>query len=318
MAIFRHGRTVDLSYRSWRSEKANMLFDSLARLVVFAEVVEAGSIAEAARRLGIVKSALSERLTDLEASLGVKLLERSARGVRPTEAGALILGPAKGIRREGEIALAALREAEAPRGTLRISIPAGIADRLVLPALARFLGDFPGISLDVVATDAIVDLDEARVDVALRLGWIDDGRFIARPLRRLERVVFASPAYLARAGTPSRPSDLEGHDWIGFAAFGRTPSLRFTGTDGTMSEVMLACRVHTTSAHTLRSWALEGVGVTHMPDTAVSAEIASGALVRVLADWQLPAPTLYVVYRPERYRPANAKRLIDFLVAAFR
>lgn len=295
-----------------------MKLDTLARMVVFAEVMEAGSIAAAARRLGVVKSALSERLTDLEGQLGVKLLERSTRGVRPTEAGALLLGHAKAIRREAETAVAALREAEEPRGTLRISIPAGIGDRLILPVLARFLASYPGISLDIVATDEIVDLDKTRIDLSIRLGWIEDGRFVARALRPLERIVFASPAYLARIGPIERPSDVEQVDWIGFAAFGRSPVLRFTGLDGSAAEVTVSCRVHTTSAHTLRSWALEGVGVTHMPNVAVADEIDSGALTRVLPAWRLPAPQLYLVYRPERHRPANARRLIEFLVEAFR
>jgi DNA-binding transcriptional LysR family regulator len=291
----------------------------LDRIGLFALVAETGSVAEAARRLGVVKSSVSTRLARLERDLAARLFDRSAAGMRLTEAGLSLQVHARAILKEAEAAIVALRAQEAPRGTLRVSMPAGIADPVVLPALARFLEAFPGIGLDIVATDAILDLDVERIDVALRVGWIEDGRFVARRLTSLTDVLCAAPSYLAAVAPFERPSDLERCAWIGFRAFGARQTLHLTDAAGSTVDVTVDCRVATTSGLQIKHWAVAGAGVCRMPVETMAEELADGRLVRVLPTFvTTPAASLYLVHRAERQRPANVRRLIDFLVEAFR
>lgn len=286
--------------------------EQLHRLVILAEIADAGSVSEAARRLGVGKSSVSHHVAELEREAGARVLDRVGRGVRLTPLGEEMAAHGRTIAREGRAALAAAREAEQPRGSLRVAMPAGIADALVIPMLARFLDRYPGIRLDVSAADRVVDIAAEGIDVAFRIGGVADGAFVARPLFRGIDIFVASPAYLSAAPEIARPADVPLHPWIGFRAFGEQQSLTVEGEDGSAAEILVAARVLTTSGLSIRHWALAGAGLARIPAFTVADELADGRLVRVLPGHVCGRPVLHAAYMPERFRPANVKRLVDF------
>ena len=197
-------------------------------------------------------------------------------------------------------------------------MPAGIADALLIPMLAAFLDKYPAIAVEAVAIDLLLDLAAERIDVAFRIGGAEDGRFVVRKLYEDRNIFVASPGYLAEAPRIEIPADLSRHPLIGFAAFGRRQIFQIEADDGGHAEVEMTCRVTTTSGLAIKHWALAGVGVARMPKRIVQEELASGALTRVLSGHTTQHPVLSVVYTPERFRPANARRLIDHAIAYFK
>lgn len=288
------------------------------RLMVLAEVADAGGIAPAARRLGVVPSAVSHHLAALERAIGVKLLRRLGRGVELTAVGQELAVRGRAIAREAEAAAMTAREAEEPRGHLRIGMPAGIADALIIPLLAAFLEAYPGITLQAVAADHRADLAAEGLDAAFRIGLVEDGPFVARRLHVAEDIFVAAPALLARLPQIQAPADLRGLPFVGFEAFGRQQSLLVEeGGTGARTEVELTCRVTTTSGIAIRHWAVAGAGLARLPDFAVREELDSGRLIRVLPRHSAGRPALHLLYMPERHRPANVRRLIEFSLRYF-
>jgi molybdate transport repressor ModE-like protein len=291
--------------------------ENIHRLTVLAEIADSGSISAAARRLGVVKSSVSHHIAALERSIGAKVLHRSGRGVALTALGEVLAGHGRTIAKEAGAALVAAKEAEAPHGTVRISMPSGIADATLVPMLAAFLERYPGLRIDAVATDTMLDLVDDRIDVAFRIGGILDGPFVARRLLHDHNIFVAAPAYLARAPAIAAPADLAGHPLIGFAAFGQRQTFQLQGRDGRGLEVEMTCRVTTTSSLAIKHWTLAGVGVARYPERVVTDELRQGRLVNVLPGYINAHPPLSIAYMPERFRPANVRRLIEHAVRYF-
>jgi molybdate transport repressor ModE-like protein len=292
--------------------------ERIHRLAVLAEVADCGSISGAARRLGLVKSSISHHIAALEDEIGAKLLDRAGRGVRLTAVGEVLAAHGKTIIKEANQALQAAKVAEMPQGSLRISVPAGIADPFILPMLASFLRRYPGLSLEVVATDDMVDLAAERIDVAFRIGNIESGPFVARKLTEDRNIFVASAQYLARSHPISVPADLNRHEFIGLAAFGKRQFFQLEASDGSRTEIEMHCRVTTTHGFGILSWAQAGVGLARMPLGLVKPNLENGSLVRVLPDYTAGTFPLSAIYMPERFRPANARRLIDHAIAHFK
>jgi DNA-binding transcriptional LysR family regulator len=207
-----------------------------------------------------------------------------------------------------------LRPGDGFTGTLRITCPAGLVDDLLLPALADYLQLHPSLRYELLPTDAPLDLRATPVDLALRFGWLPDGDFVARPLASFAELVCASPAYLARRGTPATPADLSDHDWVGYAGFGREQTLRFATPSGGVEDVSVSPRVLTSAAGSIATWLCAGAGLSRQPEPAVRAHLQAGRLVAVLPGYTLPGPSLFAVYlrrsASERVRP-----LLQFLAA---
>lgn len=287
-------------------------------LIVLAEIADSGSLTGAAARLGLVKSSISHHVAALERRLGIKVLDRSGRGVTLTPVGITLAAHGRAIRAEARSAEIAAKESEQPRGTLRISMPSGIADAILIPMLTNFLISFPGIDIDAVATDQMLDLARERIDVAFRIGGAEDGPFIARRLYEDRNIFVAAPSYLATAPAIAIPADLSRHPLIGFAAFGKVQSFQIESEHESRIEVEMRCRVTTTSGLAIKHWAIAGAGIARMPVYVANDDIAAGRLVRVLPRHDAQHPVIHAVYLPERFRPANARRLIDFALAWFK
>lgn len=288
---------------------------SFAALETFLKVVEAGSITAAAEQIGIAKSAVSTRIADLEAAVGVRLLTRSKKGVAPTAAGERMRAHGQELLSGVERALQDVRRDEGKlSGSLRISVPAGIADEILVPVVSAFMLQHPRIRVDVLATDSLVDLRQAGIDVALRFGWIESGDFVARKLAQFGESLVASPKYLQDQPPIASPSDLARHAWIGYAGFGgTTQTLKLREAGGRQQQVAIECRLRTSNAPSQKAWCLAGLGITRLPDFLVHRELAQGTLISLLPAFQLDGPSLYVVYLSDRYRTSAAKALVQFL-----
>lgn len=288
-------------------------------LELFAQVVDAGSISAAADRLGVAKSSVSTQLKSLETELGVRLLTRSKAGVLRTEPGHRMYEHAKRLLAQMDSAFEDVRaEESSPSGALRVAMPAGIADPLLVPALARFLHRYPKIRLDVQATDDLVDLRQSAIDVALRFGWVRDGDFVARKICQFREVVCASPQYLASGEAIHEPDDLVNHYWIGFTGFGGVQqTVEMKDRAGRLRRVAVSCRVRTSNAPSQKYWALAGAGLTRLPHFVVQDELAEGRLVTVLEAFELDGPSLYAVHLPDRYKSGVVKALLGFLETDF-
>lgn len=290
--------------------------DQYKRMAVFAEVVAAGSMTAAARQLAMTPSAVSQHLRLLEESLGLSLLHRSTRRLTLTEAGERYHAGCAAMvaaARDADQALVHLRDE--PEGELRLAAPAGFGGLLAV-ALAP-LRRYPRLSLRLMLDDTLIDLIEARVDVALRVGALADSSLVARKLGSMGRQLCASPAYLAERGWPAQPQDLLHHDWLGGKSGPASADmLELLGPDGERQVVRLEGRVQAqvTALHAL---CVAGWGIS----TGVSEDdrraLADGRLLPVLPGWRLSSLPVYAVTPRRGEQPAKVRHALDLLTTYF-
>jgi DNA-binding transcriptional LysR family regulator len=291
--------------------------DQLKRMAIFAEVVAKGSLTAAARQLGMTPSAVSQHLRQLEASLGLALLHRSTRRLTLTEAGeryhtgcAAMVAAA----RSAEQALVRLRDE--PEGELRLTAPVGFGS-LLAAALAP-LRAHPKLTLHLLLDDAVVDLIEERVDIALRVGMLADSSLVARKLGSMTRQLCASPAYLAERGWPAHPQDLLQHDWL--ASRPKTAGvemLDLTGPDGERQTLRLEPRVQASQVSALHALYLAGWGIGMAVSEDDRQALADGRLLPILPGWRMTNLPVYAVTPRRGEQPAKVRHTLDLLVAYF-
>jgi DNA-binding transcriptional LysR family regulator len=294
----------------------------LGDLAILSRVLAAGSLSAAAAQLGVAKSSVSARITALEREVGVPLLIRARSGMRPTPAGERLAAGGRGLVAEAEGLLAEVRAgAQALSGTLRLTCAVGVADSILVPLLAGFIARHPALSVDMLATDLIVDPRREGVEIAFRFGWLrrpEEG-FVARRIGTYEGALVASPSYLAAAGRPRTPAEFEAHAWIGSPAFGgmRQP-LRLHDGSGRRHDLTMTCRIRTTAPTQQREWALAGLGITRLPRFLVAADLAAGRLEQVLPGYRYEGPSLFAVYARENARASRLRALLAHVQAAAR
>ena len=280
---------------------------------VFAAVVEAESFTGAARALGRTKSAVSKAVGRLEDRLGVRLLNRTTRRIALTEAGAAFHARCLRILAEVEDAeREAARLTAAPRGTLRVNAPVTFGIMHLAPRLPLFLAEYPEVSVDITLSDRTIDLVEEGVDLAVRIGQLDDSTLRARRLAPFRHLVCAAPAYWDRHGRPRRPAELGRHNCLGYSYLSTGDSWRFAGADGEAA-VRISGSLRSNNGDLLRAAALAGVGVVLAPSFIVSRDVAEGRLEAVLTDYCPPGGGVYALQPPGRYVPAKVRAFIDFL-----
>jgi DNA-binding transcriptional LysR family regulator len=291
--------------------------DRLESISTFIKVAELASFTEAARVLNISRTVASDRVMQLEARLGAKLLHRTTRRVTLTEAGVAYLERA----RQG---LATLEEAEQeathltgrPRGVLRVNAPVTFGFRHVAPAVATFLAAHPELGVELTLTDRMVNLLEEQVDVVVRVGRLVDSSLVARRLAPCRLVACAAPAYLAARGMPQEPAELASHDCLSYAYAAEGDLWRFE-RDGRQEAVRVRGRVWSNNGDALYHAALEGLGILLNPTFIVGEALRDGRLVPVLPGWRVPDLTVNAVYPPNRFLPAKTRAFIDHLAARF-
>lgn len=287
--------------------------DRFQAMETFVRVVEAGSFSAAAKALRVGQPAISKAVATLEERLGVRLLARTTRRLTPTEAGHAYYERALRALDEALEAEVAARGAGAGLdGRLKVSAPVTFARLHIAPRLGEFLDAHPKLSLDFIMDDRSVDLVAEGVDVALRLGALADSTLTARKLAESERLVVASPAYLARAGAPDRPADLLQHQAVIYAQAAGGDEWRFKqGTAET--SVRVPTRVSVSAAEGVRETVLAGLGLTIASRWMFAREIEDGAVVSVLSGWSLPTMDLWAVFPSGRLPTAKARAFVDWV-----
>jgi DNA-binding transcriptional LysR family regulator len=237
----------------------------LLDLVVLTRVIERGSFARAAVDLGVPPSTLSRRVAALEKRLGVRVLERTTRSLRPTEVGELLAERGARVRKELEDAERAVADHQrAPRGLLRISVPTPVADDFLGPALAEYLRRYPDMRIEVTSEDRFVDLVTEGFDAAIRIAKLADSSLGTARLAVVAPVLAAAPRYLERAPPLRHPRDLAGHAIVAFGKR-RRQLWSFTGRGGATADVELAPRAVAGSAPLVAQLAADGAGIANLP-----------------------------------------------------
>ena len=285
----------------------------LSDIATFVEVVDSGSLSRAALRLGLSKSMVSRRLSRLEAELGMPLLARSTRGLSLTEAGADFRPHAERLVAEMQAARDALSHTGEATGRLRLSAPISFGHTHLAAVLAELALRHPRLEIATSYSDRVVDLVGDGFDAAIRLGELRDSSLVARRISPVRSALVASPAYLARAGTPESPEELARHETIPhgdatwrFQRKGRTVTIRPRG------------RFMADSGTAELAAVLAGLGVSLMPGFLAGPSLAGGELVQLLPDWEVPVVGLYVVRPPPADPvPNKLKALTDIMVEKF-
>ena len=274
-------------------------------------------------------SAVSQIIRALECQAGVALLHRSTRKLALTEAGARCYPHCLRLLEAGSAAAAALEQArDAPTGELRVAAPVGFAAHIAV-ALAPVLSDWPMLRLRLIVDDALIDLIDARIDVALRVGELADSSWIGRKLCDFEPILCASPAYLERHGLPTEPADLAGHSWLATASVAGTylgasgPEqalplvLTLRDTRGAVERVEGAVRIATTNQIALQQVCEQGMGIASLYYPDVRASLERGVLMRLLPRWSLPSRPVTMVTPRRDGDPAKVRVALQALTGYF-
>jgi len=291
--------------------------DRLEAMLVFTRVSERRSFTLAARDLGLPASTVTEAVKQLEARLGVRLLQRTTRHVRPTLDGEAYYARCIAILSEIEDAEGGFRGAK-PRGVLRIDVQGGLARRFILPALPRFLADYPDLTIHMSEGDRLVDLVREGIDCVLRVGVPQDSDMIARRVAMLEEVTVCSPSYIAAFGRPERWDRLSGHRMVGFmsSARGQVLPLEFL-VDGVAREVTLPSIMTVNAAQSYGEAGRHGLGLIQAPRYGLADFLARGELVEVLRETPPSPSPVSLLYPRSRQLSPRLRVFIDWAAGLF-
>jgi DNA-binding transcriptional LysR family regulator len=292
--------------------------DKFEDLQAFVAVVESGSFTAAAERLGAAKSAVSRRVSALEARLGVQLLRRTTRMLNLTDTG-------RSFYEHSARILADLDEAESAvqlehgelRGTLRVALPLSFGVRHMCKPIAAFSKQHPKIRFDLDLNDRRIELIEEGVDLAVRIGHLRDSSLIARKLFDVNAVICASPHYLKTHGTPETPDDLRKHDCLVYSNLEDPERWEWKDTNGNRRSVEVRTVMRASSGDFLVNAAAHGLGIVIQPTFLASESIRRGTLVPILEGYEWPVSPAYAVYPPTRHLSHRVRTFIDFLAERF-
>lgn len=290
--------------------------DHLFAMKVFCQVIDSDGMASAARALGLGPATVTQTVAALEKRLDARLLNRTTRRIAITEAGRIYYGYAKRILEESTAADEAVRKSAAePSGLLRISLPLGVAQTFIYPHLSDFSTRYPQIQLGLQVNDDIVDLVENNFDLALRVGYLDDAQWVAKPLLRYRRLTCASPAYLARCGRPQHPADLARHNCLLYRHTMAAVRWEYL-IDGEMMRIAVNGTLSSNESNALLNWARNGQGITRQPDWLVADDLRTGRLMTILDDFVVRAeaglPGIFVLLPRRQYQAAKITAFIEF------
>ncbi|QJE73321.1 LysR family transcriptional regulator [Aerophototrophica crusticola] len=294
--------------------------DRLDDLKLFTLVAETKSFTKAADKLGLSKSAASRRVAELEARLGTRLFHRTTRSISLTQVG-------QGFCQRVSQILAELEEAErsvtsehaAPRGTLKVAAPMSFGLSHLAPVLCGYMERYPEVQVDMDVSDRFVDLVEEGYDVAVRIGRLKDSSLVARRICPIRMVVCASPAYLARRGTPQTPAELVEHDCLLYTnsqSFDQW-SFRIAPGSAETQGVRVQGRMRVSNGDVLRQAALAGLGIVVLPSFIVGDDLLSGKLRGILTEYTVSEGALHAVYPANRHLSPKVRAFVDLLATSF-
>lgn len=286
----------------------------LNSLVIFAQVVEANSFSEAARRLKMPTSTVSRRVAELEEELGVRLIERSTRSLRLTDVGTEVLEHAQRTVEVSEaVSNIASNHLSNVSGRLRIAAPPSISDSLLAPLVGAFQASYPAVRVQVSITERIVDQIAEGVDLAFRVGELEDSSLVARRLLTYRHQVVASPAYLKKFKPPKTPKDLHGHQLLAFSFWRPESSWKFAHVNGNDEETLTFLPYLSINEYSgLATALLAGTGIGELPPIVQPELLRDGRLVEVMPQWHLPIFNLSLCHLGNRYLPRPVRVFKEF------
>jgi len=292
--------------------------DRLDALECFVAVVEAGQFSAAADRLGTGKSVVSRRVAELEEHLGARLLQRTTRRLSLTEAGREFYPRALQLLEDlAEAEQSVSSGQQALSGRVRLATPLTFGLLHLGPLLNRFMQAHPAVVLDMDMDDGQVNLIQEGVDLALRIGRLEDSSLIALPLATIRSVLVASPDYLAKEGTPTTPDELRNHPGLCYSNLPEPQRIELTDAGGKRHSVNLPLRLLANNGDFLLGATAAGLGICLSPTFIVYRAIREGRLVPILRDYRLPLATAYAVYPSRRFVPLRVRALVEYLQEAF-
>jgi DNA-binding transcriptional LysR family regulator len=287
-------------------------------LQTFIEVVRKGSFAAVARGQNLDPSSISRSISGLEQELGIRLFQRTTRKLSLTEAGMTYFQRIEPLIEEMQQAVDVVKEVSGkPQGTLRITASASFGLKRIVPLLPEFEAMYPDLVIDLLLTDYRVDLLAERIDLAIRLGQLQDSTLIAQKLMSTPYSVCASPNYLQQYGNLDQPEDITKHNCLLFPLAGFRSRWLFRDQQGKISEIPVSGRTIISNALGLQQCAIAGMGLALLPHWLIDEELESGKLVKVLSHYDVTATdfetSTWLVYPSRTYVPLKVKVFIDFL-----
>ncbi|WP_299003272.1 LysR family transcriptional regulator [uncultured Shewanella sp.] len=287
--------------------------NTFTAIPIFVTVVEMGSFSKAAERLGSSKSAVSKRITQLEASLGIRLLHRTTRRLSLTQAGQTYYeGVSQSLALANDARDAVTQQQTQPKGHLRINAPMAFGRLHLAPLIPQFLKVHPLISIEMIMDDKVLDMVKYQFDVAIRIGKLLDSSLIAKKLAPCHSVLCASPQYLKQHGIPDTPKVLSQHNCLFYSYFQAGSEWQFKGKKGTIS-IQPKGNYQVNNSEALYSALLAGLGICQMPLFIVNEAIKTKQLVPLLTDYALPEHGIYAVYSTRQHIPSKVSTFINFM-----
>ncbi|WP_444933091.1 LysR family transcriptional regulator [Microbulbifer sp. JTAC008] len=291
--------------------------ETIAAIPIFVTVAETGGFSPAAKLLGISKSAVSKRVTQLELQLGVKLLHRTTRKLSLTEAGEHFYEHARIAYKSAKDAQDAVLQLQGePRGRLRINAPMSFGRLHLAPIIPVFMKRYPEISIDMILDDKVVDLVGEGFDIAIRGGDLPDTSLIARKLAPLKSVLCASPSYLKEFGEPTELEQLSAHNCLIFTYSRDVKEWGFI-KDNHLHTIEVKGNYQVNNSEALREALLQGVGIGRLPTFVAGPDIEAGKLIPLFEEYQMPAKSIYAVFPERQFMPAKVRAFIDFAIEYF-
>ncbi len=285
-------------------------FEAMRALVA---AVDGGSLSAAARTLDAPLSTISRRVSDLEAQLGSQLVMRTSRKLLLTEAGAAYVASARRVLEAlAEAESAASGEYRAARGELIVTAPIAFGVLNVASIIHDFLADYPDVTVRLILSDAVVDLVESHIDIAVRIGPLPDSNLVARRVGEIQWVICAHPDYLRRRGEPRTPADLSDHDCIAFEGLQRYREWPFTSTTG-LQRISITPRFSVNTADGVIGGAIAGLGIARLMCYQAEASVREKLLVPILSGWTPPRIPVHLIYAPRQQQPVKLRAFLDYV-----
>ena len=292
--------------------------DRLTEMEAFATVVDQGGFTDAAKRMGISKSAVSKHVSSLETRLGARLLNRTTRRVNPTEIGLAYYDRARRVLNDAGEADALVTSMQSdPSGLLRVSVATDFGVNHLSPILGEFLSEFPDITVNMVLNNRYVELISEGFDLAVRMGELEDSSLRARKLAETEKRMIAAPSYFEKYGRPEKIDDLNEHKLLHYSNQSAGNVWKLTAPSGERRQVRTAGWLSVNDGQSLLNAAISGLGIAYLPSFLYADAMEQGLVVDAMPDLPIETQNIYAVYPPGKFTQPKVRAFIDFLVYQF-
>ena len=292
--------------------------DRLTEMEAFATVVDQGGFTDAARKMGISKSAVSKHVSSLETRLGARLLNRTTRRVSPTEIGLAYYDRARRVLNDaGEADALVTAMQSAPSGMLRVSVATDFGVNHLSPILGGFLHEYPDITVNMVLNNRYVELISEGFDMAIRVGELEDSSLRARKLTETTKRMIGSPSYFQKYGRPQKIDDLNEHKLLHYSSQSSGNVWRLTAPSGEKRQVRTAGWLSVNDGQSLLNAAISGLGIAYLPSFLYAEALSAGQIEEAIPELPVETQGIYAVYPPGRFTQPKVRAFIDFLVHHF-